>query len=88
MERHNWRSMKGFAVSIIAASLLAGCSTGGLKLNALSPGTQTATYNGVMLSNVSEIYRQADAYCSAYNKNAQMLEDGVPDGTITFACLD
>ncbi len=88
MERSDRRPRIRIAASLVVAGLVAGCNAGGLRVSSLDASTQTATYHGVMLGNVSEIYRQADAYCSAYNKSAQMVEDGVPDGTVTFACLD
>jgi hypothetical protein len=88
VERSDRRLRMRFAASVVVAGLVAGCNAGGIRVSSLDAGTQTATYHGVMLGNVSEIYRQAHAYCSAYDKSAQMVEDGVPDGTVTFACLD
>lgn len=67
---------------LVAVFILSGCA----RTVASSPAS--ITIGGVNTFTLDDAYAEAQAHCSNYGKNAQLIPDAHKDGIATFNCVE
>jgi len=67
---------------LVAALILGGCA------RTLASSPASITISGVNTFTLDDAYAEAQAHCSKYGKNAQLIPDAHKDGITTFNCVE